>query len=96
MNVLSTVFAYHERTKHHLHQYARSLGYMDWANQPHPFRYYHGASEAQLDLGREPPALPHDLIYEPDALPPSPVHLGTVADKASGSQTAHLVTASDR
>ncbi len=80
MNGLSTVFAYHERTKHHFHQYARSLGYMDWANQPHPFRYYHGASEAQLDLGREPAALPYDRIYEANALPPSPVHLGTVAD----------------
>ena len=80
MNVLATVFAYHERTKHHFHQYARSPGYMDWANQPHPFRYYRGASEAQLELGREPPALPHYRIYEPNALPPSPVDLGTVAD----------------
>ena len=27
------VVAYHERTKHHYHRYAASLGYMDWAKQ---------------------------------------------------------------
>jgi len=29
------VLAYHEETKHHPHRYARSMGYLDWANQPH-------------------------------------------------------------
>ena len=27
------VVAYHERTKHHYHRYAASLGYLDWAKQ---------------------------------------------------------------
>src|SRR5712691_10523015 len=31
------VVAYHERTKHHYHRFASSLGYMDWATQPDPF-----------------------------------------------------------
>src|SRR5439155_19869669 len=28
------VVAYHERTKHHYHRFAASVGYMDWATQP--------------------------------------------------------------
>jgi hypothetical protein len=32
------VVAYHERTKHHYHRFAASVGYMDWATQPDPFR----------------------------------------------------------
>ena len=42
------VVAYHERTKHHQHRFARSLGYMDWATQPDPFRRYDGASVISL------------------------------------------------
>lgn len=40
---LGTVLAYHERTKHRPGGYARSLGYLDWATQPEPFRRYEGA-----------------------------------------------------
>ncbi|MCH7988155.1 MAG: SagB/ThcOx family dehydrogenase, partial [Planctomycetes bacterium] len=80
MTALSTVFAYHERTKHHFHRYAQSLGYMDWANQPHPFRYYQGASETRLALDREPRPLAYDRIYELNAVPPARVCLGSVAD----------------
>lgn len=35
---LATVYRYHDGTKHHFHAFARSLGYLDWASQPHPFR----------------------------------------------------------
>ena len=38
-----TVRRYHEATKHHPHRYARSLGWLDWANQPDPFRRFAGA-----------------------------------------------------
>jgi SagB-type dehydrogenase family enzyme len=80
MSFESTVFAYHERTKHHFHRYARSPDYMDWANQPHPFRYYHDAVETRLPLKREPPSLVYDQLYKVNALPPAPVNLGSVAD----------------
>ena len=46
---LSPVFAYHERTKHQLNRYAQSLGYMDWATQPNPFRLFDGATRFELD-----------------------------------------------
>ena len=34
---------YHDGTKHHFHRFARSLGYLDWASQPNPFRSFAGA-----------------------------------------------------
>src|SRR5690348_2039073 len=52
------VVAYHERTKHHYSRYAASLGYLDWANQPNPFRRYEGAPLVHLafpETGRTPP-----------------------------------------
>ncbi len=49
-----TIVAYHQATKHHFHRYARSAGYMDWANQPDPFRHYEGAREISLPLADEP------------------------------------------
>ena len=41
---------YHERTKHHAHRFAASLGYMDWATQPDPFRRYRRRAAPPLDL----------------------------------------------
>ncbi len=43
------VIAYHERTKHHMTRYAASLGYLDWASQPDPFRRFDGAPILRLD-----------------------------------------------
>lgn len=40
-DAIQTVLHYHERTKHHLERYARSLGFLDWSAQPNPFRRYH-------------------------------------------------------
>ena len=37
------VHRYHDGTKHHFNRFARSLGYLDWASQPHPFRRFAGA-----------------------------------------------------
>ena len=42
--------SYHRRTKHHLHRYAQSLGYLDWATQPDPFRTFAGAPTVPLPL----------------------------------------------
>jgi SagB-type dehydrogenase family enzyme len=66
------VSRYHDQTKHHFHRFARSLGYLDWASQPDPFRRYAGAPTT--DLSRD--ALTDDVRY--DALfdgsqPPSPM-----------------------
>ena len=37
------ILQYHEETKHHYYSFARSLGFLDWDNQPNPFRRFHGA-----------------------------------------------------
>ena len=34
------VHRYHDGTKHHFNRFARSLGYLDWASQPRPFRRF--------------------------------------------------------
>lgn len=60
-----TIVAYHEATKHHFHRYARSAGYMDWANQPNPFRYYEGAEQVSLGIPDKDPALSYTDLYTP-------------------------------
>ncbi len=45
---LDTIYRYHDGTKHHVHRFARSLGYLDWASQPTPFRAYAGAATIPL------------------------------------------------
>ena len=71
------VVAYHERTKHHFHGFAASLGYLDWATQPNPFRRYDGAELVGLPLpSRGRPLLYHQL-YAPVA--PEPLSRETVS-----------------
>jgi SagB-type dehydrogenase family enzyme len=45
---LRQVQDYHERTKHRPDRYAASLGYMDWATQPDPFRTFAGSEQIEL------------------------------------------------
>lgn len=49
---VSLVLGYHRRSKHDFQRYAASLGYLDWANQPDPFRRFVGAPVRPLDLER--------------------------------------------
>jgi SagB-type dehydrogenase family enzyme len=44
----AVVERYHDGTKHHFHAFARSLGYLDWASQPRPFRSFDGAQRFPL------------------------------------------------
>jgi nitroreductase len=48
VNGLDPVYRYHDGTKHHFNRLAGSLGYLDWASQPCPFRSYAGAREIPL------------------------------------------------
>jgi SagB-type dehydrogenase family enzyme len=72
------VLRYHEQTKHHLDRYARSLGYMDWENQPDPFRVYKGAPLLFLPLLPEVPPVGHQGLFEA-VRPPAPLCLATIA-----------------
>ena len=52
---MNLILDYHERTKHHIYNLARSLGFLDWKNQPDPFRYYLDAEKIKLTfLAKEP------------------------------------------
>ncbi|MDY6973612.1 MAG: SagB/ThcOx family dehydrogenase [Thermodesulfobacteriota bacterium] len=73
------VLRYHDRTKHHPHQYARSLGYMDWANQPDPFRHFSGAVTTSLPLSHVDDTPPYARLFEPDRVDPAPLTLASVS-----------------
>lgn len=55
MNKTREIIHYHEETKHHFHRFAKSLGYMDWKNQPNPFRFYENIKMVPLPLLKETP-----------------------------------------
>ena len=61
------VIRYHLQTKHHFNRYARALGYLDWANQPDPFRRFEGAELIRFPLlnpDEEPLSPVYDAIYQ--------------------------------
>jgi SagB-type dehydrogenase family enzyme len=45
---LAIVREYHDETKHQFNRFARSLGYLDWATQPNPFRSFEGSRRIDL------------------------------------------------
>jgi hypothetical protein len=55
--------AYHRRTKHHPHRYAASTGWLDWDNQPDPFRTYEGAPRLALGLAADGVATRYADLY---------------------------------
>ena len=78
-DAIGRVLQYHDRTKHHLNRYARSLGYMDWATQPDPFRRFDGAPKLALDhpaLSEQPS---YDSLFEPNSVEPEPVDRQSVS-----------------
>lgn len=79
---IDRVIRYHIQTKHHFNRYARALGYLDWANQPDPFRRFAGASLVSLPLLRpeeEPVSPPYDSIYHAGIVPSQPVSIRTLS-----------------
>jgi hypothetical protein len=60
---VAEIIRYHDATKHHYDRYARSAGYMDWANQPNPFRYYQDTPVIPLPLLKEDPDAGHQDLY---------------------------------
>jgi SagB-type dehydrogenase family enzyme len=79
---LETVMRYHEETKHHFNRYARALGYLDWANQPNPFRRYQGATLVHLpilSLDEEPLPPSYEDLYRPGAVPSAPITIRTLS-----------------
>jgi len=79
---ISAAIAYHELSKHRLpNRYARSLGYLDWDNQPNPFRLYEATD--RVPLAREDRTTGPTLaeLYDPTRITPAqPVTAATLAE----------------
>lgn len=73
------VVAYHERTKHHYNRFAASLGYLDWANQPNPFRRYEGAPMMPLPLPGAVRSLPYWQLFAAGEIPPAPLSVASIS-----------------
>jgi SagB-type dehydrogenase family enzyme len=70
---LETTLAYHQRTKHFPGRYARSLGQMDWATQPDPFRRFAGAPLLPLDLVPPGDQPGYECAFLRGSIPPEPL-----------------------
>ncbi|GKS58163.1 hypothetical protein YTPLAS18_16900 [Nitrospira sp.] len=81
LSPIDRVKRYHQETKHEFMRYARSLGFLDWANQPDPFRRYIGTPLHRLPLlpeeqGEEPK---YDDLYVPGRIQPRPVTIHSLS-----------------
>lgn len=74
---IQTVLHYHETTKHSQQRYARSLGYMNWATQPNPFREYEGTTKIKLPLALSNTTPPYSLLDSD--LPSAPLVLESIS-----------------
>lgn len=99
-DALSRVLHYHDRTKHDFQRSARGPGYLDWANQPDPFRRYEGAPLCLLPFGDNEPNTRYEDLYLL-AVSPQPLNaqsvgwllewsLGVSATKSAGGSTWKL------
>ncbi|MCP4572709.1 MAG: SagB/ThcOx family dehydrogenase [bacterium] len=84
-NNLKTVFRFHDETKHQPQRDARSLGYMDWANQPDPFLRFDGADVRRLSLPEDDTGGPTWREVIAGGLPPAPVDDAAVSRLLYGS-----------
>lgn len=71
--LIDLIFAFHEGTKHHFHRYAPGPGGLDWANQPDPFRRYHGAPLVNLKI-------PRTEAGNPASSPPAEFNAHTISE----------------
>src|SRR5258705_9114017 len=92
VEALPKVYRYHDDTKHHVERYARSLGYLDWASQPRPFRGFEGAPVVQLFPG---PLAPGAAVQDPrstyDQLFGDPVTATNLTAEAVGDFLRHAL-----
>jgi SagB-type dehydrogenase family enzyme len=83
---LTSIHRYHDGTKHDFNNFARSLGYLDWASQPSPFRAFSGApvfplypSPSGVVDGYVPCPATYDQMFDLDTAS-RPLSAATVGD----------------
>ena len=82
LSLLARVKQYHQQTKHDFNRYARSMGYLDWANQPNPFRRFEGAPLFQLPLlkpSENPLSPPYDDLFVSSRIASQPLTLESLS-----------------
>jgi len=75
---LEKALCYHEQTKHHLERYARSLGYLEWEDQPNPFREFPGSPRVELPLAREEEPVSFVELFSRQPRLPQPLTLSSL------------------
>jgi SagB-type dehydrogenase family enzyme len=73
MDEVDAALRYHARTKHRPGRFAASLGYLDWASQPDPFRRYDDAPRIRLHEVAETMEPRFDALYAGSELPLPPL-----------------------
>ena len=73
LSCVDRVYEYHDRTKHQPGRYARSLGYMDWENQPDPFRRYDQTIKLSLDHPPVTQTPTYDSLFATRRIPPATI-----------------------
>jgi len=70
---------YHHATKHAFGRFARSLGYLDWASQPSPFRRFAGAPLTELPRSPVERDVPYGALFTTQ-VPTEPITPGTIGE----------------
>ncbi len=78
-SAIASVLRYHERTKHHVDRYARSLGYLDWATQPNPFRWFDGSPQIPLEHPVPSEHLSYDSLFSEAHVESHPIDYGGIS-----------------
>ena len=65
-NLAQKTIHYHEETKHHPNRFAKSVGYMDWENQPEPFRLFEGCPVLGFPLNGNDSDAEYSCLYKRD------------------------------
>ena len=72
------VYAYHERTKHHLDRFAAGPDSLDWDTQPNPYREFTGAPRILLPLGARQLHTPFSALHQLHAVAGQPLSLPSI------------------
>ncbi len=69
-DAVARVRSYHQRTKHLPGHFAPGPEYLDWANQPDPFRRVSGARSIELSLVPDDRTPSYESLFHSKATPP--------------------------
>jgi SagB-type dehydrogenase family enzyme len=84
---MEAVLRYHARSTHQPGRYAPGPGYLDWANQPDPFRTWKGAPIVELPVAGDDVTASWGDLHRPGTVAPRPLDrrsIGAVLELALG------------